>query len=211
MSLLPELADRLSRPGLADIGVGGAGLPSGVGLVDQPGRVVREPTGEGVVSPGITEFGDDGAGESHGARTGRPPRTRPDAVPADAGKAYPSRASRVCLRRRGLKAVIPEKADQAANRKKRGRDGGRPVAHDAEQYKERNMVERCISTIRTWRGLATRYDKTPASYVGGLQLCGSIIWMRSLNLGPRPRTSDQEAACNRQGNVTQVASCLPWA
>jgi hypothetical protein len=24
-----------------------------------------------------------------------------------------------------------------------------------------NTVERCINTIRAWRGLATRYDKTP--------------------------------------------------
>jgi transposase len=111
------------------------------------------------------------------------PRTRPDAVAADT--AYSSRASRAYLRRRGIKAVIPEKADQAANRKKRGRDGGRPVAHDAEQYKERNTVERCINRIRAWRGLATRYDKTPASYMAGLQLRGSIIWMRSLNLGAR--------------------------
>ena len=55
------------------------------------------------------------------------PRTRPDAVAADT--AYSSRARRAYLRRRGIKAVIPEKADQAANRKKRGRDGGRPVAH----------------------------------------------------------------------------------
>ncbi|MDQ1041893.1 hypothetical protein QFZ76_000128 [Streptomyces sp. V4I2] len=38
-----------------------------------------------------------------------------------------------------------------------------------------------------WRGLATRYDKTPASYLAGLQLRGSIIWMRSLNPGPRLR------------------------
>jgi hypothetical protein len=74
------------------------------------------------------------------------PRTRPDAVAAD--KAYSSRANRAYLRRRGIKAVIPEKADQAANRKKRGRDGGRPVAHDAEQHKERNTVERCINKIR---------------------------------------------------------------
>ena len=72
-------------------------------------------------------------------------------------------------------------------------------------------MERCINKIRAWRGLATRYGKTPASYMAGLQLRGSIIWMRSLNLGPRPRTSDQEAACNRQRNVTRVASCLPWA
>ena len=70
-------------------------------------------------------------------------------------------ANRACLHRRGIKAVIPEKADQAANRKKRGRDGGRPVAHDAEQYGEHNTVERCINKIQAWRGLATRYERRP--------------------------------------------------
>ena len=48
-------------------------------------------------------------------------------------------------------------------------------------------MERCINKIRAWRGLATRYDKTPASYMAGLQLRGSIIWMRSLNPGRRLR------------------------
>ena len=95
-------------------------------------------------------------------------------------KAYSSRGNRAYLRRRGIKAVIPEKADQAENRKKRGSAGGRPVSHDAEQYKDRSTVERCISKIKAWRGLAARYDKTPESYMAGLQLRGSIIWMRSL-------------------------------
>ncbi|MFI0731199.1 transposase [Streptomyces sp. NPDC021225] len=45
------------------------------------------------------------------------PRTRPAAVAAD--KAYSSRANRAYLRRRRIRAVIPEKTDQAANRKKR--------------------------------------------------------------------------------------------
>jgi transposase len=110
------------------------------------------------------------------------PRTRPDAVAAD--KAYSSRANRAYLRRRGIKAVIPEKVDQAANRKKRGSTGGRPVAFDTAQYRDRNTVERCINKIKAWRGLATRYDKTPESYMAGLQLRGSIIWIRSL----RPAT-----------------------
>jgi transposase len=110
------------------------------------------------------------------------PRTRPDAVAAD--KAYSSRANRAYLRRRGITAVIPEKADQAANRKKRGSAGGRPISHDAERYKERNTVERRINKIRAWRGLATRYDKTPESYLAGLHLRESVIWMRSL----RPTT-----------------------
>ena len=106
-------------------------------------------------------------------------RTRPDAVAAD--KAYSSRANRSYLRRRGIKAVIPEKVDQAANRKKRGSTGGRPVAFDTVQYRDRNTVERCINKIKAWRGLATRYGKTPDSYMAGLQLRGSIIWIRSLH------------------------------
>jgi transposase len=78
------------------------------------------------------------------------------------------------------KTVIPEKADQAANRKKKGSHGGRPVSHDAELYKDRNTVERCINKIKDWRGIATRYDKSPASYEAALHLRGSIIWIRSL-------------------------------
>ncbi|MEU8831479.1 hypothetical protein [Streptomyces sp900116325] len=61
------------------------------------------------------------------------------------------------------------------------------MAHDAEQYKERNTVERRIKEIRAWRGLATPYDKTPANQMAGLRLRGSIIWMRSLKPGPRLR------------------------
>ena len=46
------------------------------------------------------------------------PRTRPDRVLAD--KAYTSKANRDYLRRRGIKATIPSKADQDANRRKKG-------------------------------------------------------------------------------------------
>jgi transposase len=43
------------------------------------------------------------------------PRTRPRRVLAD--KAYGSRANRCCLRRRGIRCTIPEKADQIRHRK----------------------------------------------------------------------------------------------
>ncbi|MFH9244094.1 transposase [Streptomyces lydicus] len=62
-------------------------------------------------------------------RVGRP-RIRPALVLAD--KAYSSRAIRCHLRRRGIRAVIPQPADQAANRKRLGRRGGRPSAFDRE-------------------------------------------------------------------------------
>ncbi len=110
-------------------------------------------------------------------RVGRP-QTRPAAVVAD--KAYSSKANRSYLRRRKITAVIPEKTDQQANRKKRGSAGGRPVGFDPERYRQRNTVERCFQKIKAWRGLATRYDKTPESYEAGLHLRGSIMWLKLL-------------------------------
>ena len=77
--------------------------------------------------------------------------------------------------------MIPEKADQAEHRKKRGRAGGQPLAFDADLYKERNTVERCINKIKVWRGLAMRSDKKPESFLARLQLRGALIWTRSLN------------------------------
>lgn len=106
------------------------------------------------------------------------PRTRPDAVAAD--KAYSSKANRAYLRRRRIGAVIPEKKDQQANRKKKGSAGGRPVAFDPVRYRRRNTVERFFQKLKTWRGLATRYDKTARSYEAGLHLRGSIMWLRLL-------------------------------
>ncbi|MFI8199437.1 IS5 family transposase [Streptomyces sp. NPDC085942] len=102
------------------------------------------------------------------------PRTTPDVVLAD--KAYSSRAIRDHLRRRGVRAVIPQPADQVANRKKRGRLGGRPPAFDREAYKQRNTVERCINRLKQWRGLATRYDKTATIYLAGLHIAAIFIW-----------------------------------
>ncbi len=103
------------------------------------------------------------------------PRTRPDAVAGD--KAYSSRGNRAHLRKRRIKAVIPKKKDQAANRKK-SPQGGRPVSHDADLYKERNTVERLINKLKAWRGIATRYDKTSDNYLAGLHLRASMTWLR---------------------------------
>jgi transposase len=71
------------------------------------------------------------------------PRTRPLAVLAD--RAYSSRAIRAHLRRRGIRAVIPQPSDQVGHRLRRGRLGGRPPGFDSEAYKQRNTVERCIT------------------------------------------------------------------
>ncbi|MGW7573464.1 IS5/IS1182 family transposase, partial [Streptomyces sp. NPDC054765] len=46
--------------------------------------------------------------------------------------------------------------------------------------KERNTVERLINKLKAWRGIATRYDKTPESYLAGLHLRASMIWVNDL-------------------------------
>ena len=76
--------------------------------------------------------------------------------------------------------MIPQCPDQVANRKRRGRNGGRPVGLDEETYKRRNVVERSFNAFKRWRGLATRYDKLALTYRGGVVLRAITIWLNEL-------------------------------
>lgn len=107
------------------------------------------------------------------------PRTRPEAVLGD--KAYSSRAIRTHLRARGIKAVIPEPADQQGHRRRRGARGGRPVSLDAAAYKGRNVIERQYAHLKQWRGLATRYDKYAIIYRAAVVLNAVIAWSKRLS------------------------------
>jgi transposase len=103
------------------------------------------------------------------------PRTRPEYLLADKG--YSSRANRELLRRRGIAHTIPEPRDQQANRRRRGRVGGRPVGFDKIRYKRRNVVERGFCQLKHWRGLATRYDKHARNYLGALTFAALLTWL----------------------------------
>jgi transposase len=111
-------------------------------------------------------------------RRGTTPRTRPDRVLMD--KAYSTKKIRKSLRRRGIKATIPEPVNQIKGRLGRGSKGGRPPKFDKEIYKDRNTVERAINRIRGYRAVATRYDKREFVYKGTIDVAVIGIWLRDL-------------------------------
>ncbi len=87
-----------------------------------------------------------------------------------ADRGYDSDHIRGVIAQRGGTPVIPGKI----NRKE-------PILVDGVTYALRNRVERCFNKLKCSRRLATRYDKTAASYLGFIQIAAARLWVRSLS------------------------------
>jgi transposase len=90
-----------------------------------------------------------------------------------ADKAYSNRAIRSHLRRRRIQDHHPP-----AHRLRRARQGGRPPHFDAETYRHRNIVERAINKLKSYRAVASRYDKRDYTYRGTIDIASIRIWLR---------------------------------
>lgn len=95
-----------------------------------------------------------------GSQCGTRAAARPGVGRAElADRAYCSKVNRAYLRHRRITAVIPQKTDQAAARKRKGSEGSRPSGHDAELHKARYTIERCVGGLKQWLGTAIRTNK----------------------------------------------------
>lgn len=93
------------------------------------------------------------------------PRIRPVRVAADKG--YTGRPIRSYLRRRGIKAVIPRRANES-------RQGTR---FDRQAYRQRNQVERTLNRLKQYRRIATRYEKRAENYLAMLTIAAVMLWL----------------------------------
>jgi transposase len=88
-----------------------------------------------------------------------------DALLAD--KAFDSDQLRAELNDRGAIAVIPPKAHRA-----------RHIPCDFAMYRWRHLVENFFCSVKAFRRIATRYEKTDASFAAMIYLVGSVIALR---------------------------------
>ncbi|NVI32334.1 transposase [Streptomyces sp. CAI-17] len=91
------------------------------------------------------------------------------------------------LRRRGIAVTIPERRDQAATRRRRGRLVGRRPAFDEEDYRESNVVEGCFARLKRFRAIATGFDKLAGRCRAGVVPASLILWLRETVAGALAR------------------------
>jgi len=121
--------------------------------------------------------------DAHGARKKRRSGDRQDArrletlesrrlsVDLAMNRAYSDDLTRMTAWLLRYNPVVPPKR----NRKN-------PWAHDAELYKKRNEVERFLRRLKTYRAVATRYDKLDLMFSASIWIACICILLRSVNM-----------------------------
>ena len=82
-------------------------------------------------------------------------------------KAFDSDWLRAELNERGVLAVIPPNASRSEK-----------LPYDEEMYKWRHLIENFFQKIKEFRRIATRYDKTDASFQAAIHLVAAVLALR---------------------------------
>jgi transposase len=82
-------------------------------------------------------------------------------------KGYDSDAIRAYVNQLGGVAVIPPKANRAAK-----------PAFDEHHYRERHRIENLFAKLKSFRRIATRYDKLLLSFSAFVSLACIIVWLK---------------------------------
>jgi transposase len=83
-----------------------------------------------------------------------------------ADKGYDTDAIVAAARTAGMEPVIPPKRNRIIQR-----------YYDKELYKERHLVENAFLYLKGWRGIATRYAKTTASFRAIVHIRCIFLWV----------------------------------
>jgi transposase len=78
-----------------------------------------------------------------------------------------SQESLRALSARDIQVVIPPKSNRKVQRE-----------CDYALYCERNLVENFFKTIKHFRGIATRYEKTARNFLAGVHLVCALVWLK---------------------------------
>lgn len=100
------------------------------------------------------------------------PRKKPNLLLADKG--YDGKTFRKSLRKRGIKANIPERTF------KKRRKRGRPLSYSKKIGKQRYVVERTNGWLKSFRRVHFRYDKQVASFRAFVLLACIVVCVRRL-------------------------------
>ena len=81
-------------------------------------------------------------------------------------KGYSYTTVRNYLHARGIRITIPRRIDQGDN-----------ICFDTTIYKQRNKIERLVNRFKSFRRMATRYDKRAVNYQGWLTMVAILLWL----------------------------------
>lgn len=105
------------------------------------------------------------------------PKTRILEIAMD--RAFDAQELRRDLRKRGIRASIPERKRRGKRRQRGPRPKQYPVA------KERYKVERVNAWMDTYRALVVRYERTASHYLGYCVLSGIVMCLKRLLASPQ--------------------------